>query len=433
MSWETIYKSKLTTANEAVAAIKNNSRLVFGHAAGAPQAIEQALVENKERYSNLEIVHMLNLGGAGYLQRGMEKHFRHNAIFVGGTSREAVMENRADFTPCFFHELPRLFKEKILEVDVAVIQVTRPNADGYCSFGVSCDYTKPAAEAAKMVIAEANDQMPFVGGDNLIHVSKIDYIVETSNPIFELPLPKIGEVEKAIGENCATLIEDGSTLQLGIGAIPDAVLMFLKDKKDLGVHSEMFSDGLIDLIEQGVVNGSKKSIHKGEMVATFLMGSKRLYDFANNNDQVKLYPVDYVNHPTVIMQNEKMISINSCIEVDLMGQVVSESIGLKQFSGVGGQVDFIRGVAMSKNGKSIIAVPSTASAGKRSRIVPFVALGAAITTSRNDVDYIVTEYGIAHLRGKTLRQRALSLIAIAHPDFRAELTVEFNKRFATAE
>lgn len=433
MSWESIYKSKLTTANEAVKAIKNNSRLVFGHAAGAPQTIEQALVENKANFNNLEIVHMINLGGSGYLQAGMEKHFRHNALFVGGTSREAIEGNRADFTPCFFHEVPRLFKENYLPVDVAIIHVTRPNADGYCSYGVSCDYTKPAAEVAQMVIAEANDQMPFVGGDNLIHVSKIDYIVETSNPIFEIPLPKIGEIEKAIGENCASLIEDGSTLQLGIGAIPDAVLMFLGGKKDLGVHTEMFSDGLIDLIEKGAVNGSKKTLHKGEMVATFLMGSKRLYDYVNNNDKVKLYPVDYVNHPTVIMQNEKMISINSCIEVDLMGQVVSDSIGTKQFSGVGGQVDFVRGASMSRGGKSIIAFPSTASGGKRSRIVSFIAHGAAVTTSRNDVDYIVTEFGVAHLKGKTLRQRAEALIAIAHPDFRAELTVELNKRFSTAQ
>jgi 4-hydroxybutyrate CoA-transferase len=282
---------------------------------------------------------------------------------------------------------------------------------------------------AKLVIAEANDRMPFIGGDNLIHVSQIHHIVETSRPILELPLPKIGEVEKAIGEHCAALIEDGSTLQLGIGAIPDAVLMFLKDKKDLGIHSEMFSDGLIDLVESGVVNGSQKSIHKGELVATFLMGSQRLYDFLDHNPMVKMHPVDYVNDPVVVMQNHKMVSINSCIEVDLMGQVASESIGLKQFSGTGGQVDFIRGVNMSKGGRSIIATPATASGGKRSRIVPFLAHGAAVTTLRNDVDTIVTEFGIAHLKGKTLRQRAQSLIAIAHPDFRAELTAEFDRRF----
>jgi 4-hydroxybutyrate CoA-transferase len=430
MDWQSDYQKRLTTAQAAVAAVKSCNRVVVGHAAGAPQELLKALVAQKDRLRRVEMVHMLCLGDGGYLAEGMEEHFRFNGIFVGSNNRKAVEENRGDYTPCFFHEFPSLFEDQ-LPVDVALIQVTRPNADGFCSFGVSCDYTKPAAELAKIVIAEANDRMPFIGGDNLIHVSKLTHIVETSIPILELPLPKIGETEKRLGEFCATLIDDGSTLQLGIGAIPDAVLMFLKDKKNLGIHSEMFSDGLIDLVELGVVNGSQKSIHKGELVATFLMGSQRLYDFVNNNPSVKMYPVNHVNHPTVVMQNSKMVSLNSCIEVDLMGQVGSESIGLKQFSGVGGQVDFVRGVSMAKGGKSIIAVPSTAAGGKVSRIVPFLAQGAAVSTSRNDVDYIVTEYGIAHLKGRTLRQRAQSLIAIAHPDFRAGLTEEFERRFST--
>jgi len=431
MEWKSTYQARLTTAPEAVAAVKSCNRVVVGHAAGSPTELLKALVAQKDRLRRVEMVHMLCLGDGGYLDEGMEEHFRFNGIFVGANNRKAVEEGRGDYTPCFFHEFPSLF-EKQLPVDVALIQVTRPNAEGFCSFGVSCDYTKPAAELAKIVIAEANDRMPFIGGDNLIHVSKLTHIVETSNPILELPLPKIGETEKRLGEFCATLIEDGSTLQLGIGAIPDAVLMFLKDKKNLGIHSEMFSDGLIDLVELGVVNGSQKAIHKGELVATFLMGSQRLYDFVNNNPAVKMYPVNHVNHPCVVMQNSKMVSLNSCIEVDLMGQVGSESIGLKQFSGVGGQVDFVRGVSMAKDGKSIIAVPSTAAGGKVSRIVPFLAQGAAVSTSRNDVDYIVTEFGIAHLKGKTLRQRAQALIAIAHPDFRAGLTEEFERRFATA-
>ena len=431
MDWQKIYQDKLATAQDAVTAVKSRDRVVVGHAAGAPQDLLKALVSQKERLYDVEMVHMLCLGDGGYLDEGMEEHFRFNGIFVGSNNRKAVEENRGDYTPCYFHEFPGLFRKQ-LPVDVALIQVTRPDADGFCSFGVSCDYTKPAANRAKIVIAEANDRMPFIGGDNLIHVSKLTRIVETSNPILELPLPKIGETEKRLGENCATLIEDGSTLQLGIGAIPDAVLMFLKDKKDLGIHSEMFSDGLIDLVELGVVNGSRKSIHKGELVSTFLMGSQRLYDFVDRNPQVKLYPVDYVNHPTVIMQNSKMVSLNSCIEVDLMGQVGSESIGLRQFSGVGGQVDFVRGASMALGGKSIIAVPSTAAGGKVSRIVPFLATGAAVSTSRNDVDYVVTEYGIAHLKGKTLRQRAQSLIAIAHPTFREGLAEEFDSRFSTA-
>ncbi|WLT31634.1 acetyl-CoA hydrolase/transferase family protein [Geothrix sp. PMB-07] len=431
MDWQSIYQSKLTSAEEAVRAIQSGQRVVVGHAAGAPQQLLKAMVAQKERYQGVEMVHMLCLGDGGYLGEGMEEHFRFNGIFVGANNRKAVEEGRGDYTPCFFHEFPKLF-QKQLPVDVALIQVSRPDENGFCSFGVSCDYTKPAAELAKVVIAEANDRMPYIGGDNLIHVSKLTHIVETSVPILELPLPKIGETEKKLGEYVASLVEDGSTLQLGIGAIPDAVLMFLKDKKDLGIHSEMFSDGLIDLVELGVVNGRQKSLHQGELVATFLMGSQRLYDFVNNNPLVKMYPVNHVNHPCVVMQNHKMVSINSCIEVDLMGQVASESIGLKQFSGVGGQVDFVRGVSMAEGGKSIIATPATAAGGKVSRIVPFLAHGAAVSTSRNDVDYIVTEYGIAPLKGLTLRQRALNLIAIAHPDFRESLMEEFHRRFAPA-
>lgn len=429
MEWKRTYQERLTSAEEAVTTVLSGDRVVVGHAAGAPEVLLKALVARRSRLREVELVHMLCLGDGGYLAEGMEPHFRFNGIFVGSNNRKAVEENRGDYTPCYFHEFPGLFSSQ-LPVDVALIQVTPPNAAGFCSFGVSCDYTKPAAHQAKIVIAESNEQMPWIGGDNLIHVSQLHHIVATSHPIFELPLPRIGETERLIGEHCATLVEDGSTLQLGIGAIPDAVLMFLKDKKDLGIHSEMFSDGLIDLVELGVVNGRRKSIHKGELVSTFLMGSQRLYDFVHKNDQVKLYPVDYVNHPTVIMQNSRMVSINSCIEVDLMGQVGSESIGLRQFSGVGGQVDFVRGASMAVGGKSIIAVPSTAAGGKLSRIVPFLAQGAAVSTSRNDVDYVVTEYGIAHLKGKTLRQRAQSLIAIAHPAFRDGLEEEFARRFA---
>ena len=429
MGWQGLYQERLCTAAEAIAAIHSGNRVVLGHAAGTPQDVLKALVAAKDRFQGVEMVHMLCLNDYGYLAPGMESHFRHNGIFVGANAREATASSRADYTPCFFHEFPRLFRET-LPVDVALIQVTRPNDEGFCSFGVSCDYTKPAAHAAKVVIAECNDRMPFIGGDNLIHVSELHHIVETSNAIHTIPLPKIGPVEEAIGAHCASLVADGSTLQLGIGAIPDAVLKFLKDKKDLGVHSEMFSDGLIDLVEAGVVNGSRKSLHKGELVANFLMGSQRLYDFVHNNPAVKMFPVDYVNHPTVIMQNSQMVGINSCIEVDLMGQVNAESIGLKQFSGTGGQVDFIRGISMAKDGKAIIAVPATASNGTRSRIVPFLAPGAAVTTSRNDVDYVVTEFGIAHLKGHTLRQRAQSLIAIAHPDFRDGLQEEFQHRFS---
>lgn len=323
--------------------------------------------------------------------------------------------------------MPKLFRS--IRVDVAIINVSVPDEHGYCSFGVSVDYIKAAAEEAKIVIAEVNDKMPRTIGDSFIHVSKIDYIVKTSNDIVELNPPKIGELERAIGENCAKLVEDESTLQLGIGAIPDAVLLFLKDKKNLGLHSEMISDGVVELIESGVITNEAKTLHRGRSVITFLMGTKKLYDYVDNNPNIIVYPVDYVNDPRVIAQNDKMVSINSCIQVDLMGQVAADTIGLTQFSGVGGQVDFIRGAAMSKGGKSIIAMPSTAGHGKFSRIVPMLDEGAAVTTSRNDIHYVVTEFGIAELKGKTLRDRARNLINIAHPNFREELISEWEKRF----
>ncbi|PIE84505.1 MAG: 4-hydroxybutyrate CoA-transferase [Bacteroidia bacterium] len=423
------YKSKLRTASEAVTHIKSGNRVVLGHAAGVPIDTLEALVAAKENYQDVEIVSMFTLNDGPYMAPGMEKHFRHNALFVAPNARKCIEEKRGDFTTCFFHEVPRLFSEGPMPVDVALVSVTRPNAEGYCSFGVSCDYSNPACKAAKVVIAEANDQMPFIaGGDNLIHVSEIDHIVETSHPLFELPAPKIGELETKIGQYCAELVKDGDTLQLGIGSIPDAVLQQLTDKKHLGIHTEMFADGVVDLVNAGVIDGSQKTLHKGKMVATFLMGGKKLYDFVDNNPDVLLFPCSYVNDPRIIMQNNNMVSINSCLQIDLMGQVCSESMGLRQFSGVGGQVDYVRGARMG-GGLSVMAMPSTAAKGKVSRITPFLDEGAAVTTSRNDVDYVVTEYGIAHLWGKTLKQRAQELISIAHPDFRPALQEEFKKRF----
>ncbi len=429
MNWKDMYNNKIVTAEEAVKTIKSGDRIVTGHACGEPQQIISAMVKNKDNYKNVEIVHMISMGKSQYAMPDMAGHFRHNSLFVGATTREAVFDGRADYTPCFFSQIPNLFKEGTLPVDVAIVQLTRPDEHGYCSFGVSNDYTKTAAESAKIVIAELNDKMPRTMGDSFIHISDIDYIVETSNDIIELKPPKIGDVERAIGENCAKLIEDGSTLQLGIGAIPDAVLLFLKDKKNLGIHSEMISDGVVDLIESGVVTNKLKTLHPGKTVVSFLMGTKKLYDFVDNNPSVEMYPVSYTNNPIVIAQNYKMVSINSCIQVDLMGQVVADSIGLKQFSGVGGQVDFVRGASMAKGGISIIAMPSTASKGKISRIVPFLDEGAAVTTSRNEVKYVVTEHGSAYLSRKTLKDRARALINIAHPDFRPGLIQEWEKRF----
>ncbi|MCT4633006.1 MAG: 4-hydroxybutyrate CoA-transferase [Firmicutes bacterium] len=427
--WRNEYQAKLTSVGEAVAKIKSNMRVVIGHACSEPAKLVEAMVQEKSNFKNVEIIHMVAMGKGEYTNPEMREHFRHNALFVGGSTRKAVNENRADYTPCFFYEIPRLFRDGSLDIDVAMIQVSEPDEHGFCSYGLSNDYTKPATENAKVVIAEVNKCMPRTFGDNFIHVSKIDAIVETNYPLIELPRPQLGDVEKKIGENCAKLVEDGSTLQLGIGAIPDAVLLSLKDKKDLGIHSEMFSDGVVDLYEAGVITNDKKSIHKGKMVVTFMMGTRRLYDFIDNNPSVELYPVDYVNNPMVIAKNNKMVSINSCIEVDMMGQVSSESIGLRQFSGTGGQVDYVRGSSMAEGGKSIIAMPSTAKGGKASRIVPVLKSGSAVTTSRNDVHYIVTEYGIADLRGKTLKDRAMALIKIAHPDFREDLLKSFEERF----
>jgi Acetyl-CoA hydrolase len=426
---ESTYSTKIVTAEEAIKCIKNGDLIVFSHAAAIPQIVSKALTDNKENYRDVKIFHMLNYGETGYLQEGMEDHFKLVTPFASPTTRNVISEKRADYIPCFFHEVPALFKKNYLQVDVAVVQLSRPDENGYCSYGLSCDYTKPVTELAPIIIAEINDQMPYVKGDNMIHVSKLDYIIECSYPVPEVPQPAVGELEQTIAQYCKELIQDGSTLQLGIGAIPDAVLKLLKDKNDLGIHSELISDGVRELYEAGVITGKRKTLHKDKIVATFLMGTQKFYDFANNNNDLELYPVDYVNDPCVIMKNDNLIGINSCIEMDLMGQVVSECIGIKQFSGTGGQVDFLRGASASKGGKAIIAMPSTASKGTRSRIVPFLAQGAAVTTSRNDVDYIITEYGIAHLKGKTLKQRAESLIEIAHPNFRDELKDEFKRRF----
>ena len=343
-------------------------------------------------------------------------------------SRKAVQEGRADYTPFFFHQSTRFFSDGTFPIDVAMVSVTPPDKHGYVSLGVSVGGTKPACLNAKMVIAQVNDQMPRTMGESFLHVSQLTCCVEASTPLPELGGGTIGEVEEAIGRNVASLVEDGSTLQLGIGTIPDAVLKFLGDKKDLGIHSEMFSDGVVELAEAGVITNAKKTLHPGKFEVAFLMGTRRLYDFVDHNPDVELRPVDYVNNPFVIAQNENMVSINSCVQVDLMGQVASESIGPKQISGVGGQVDFVRGASASKGGVSIMAMPSTVK-GKISKIVPLLDEGAAVTTSRNDVDYIVTEYGVAALKGQTLRQRARNLIEIAHPDFRDELKAEYEKRF----
>jgi 4-hydroxybutyrate CoA-transferase len=401
--------------------------VVTGHACGEPSALIEALVARAPELHDVEIAHMLAMGPAAFAQPGMEKSFRHNALFVGASTRKSVAEKRADYTPCFFSEIPRLFKEKILPVDVMLVQVSPPDAQGFCSYGISADYTVPATECARVVIAQINNYMPRTGGAR-ISLDAINYIVEKDQPLIELTPPQIGDVERKIGENVASLIPDGATLQLGIGAIPDAALLFMKDKKDLGIHSEMFSDGVVALAEAGVITNRKKTINAGKFLATFLMGTRKLYDFIDNNPDVEMHPVDYINDPYVISQHENMVSINSALQVDLMGQVNAEMIGSTQFSGIGGQVDFVRGASRSCGGISIIALPATAAGGKISRICCELDRYACVSTSRNDVHCVVTEYGVANLRGKSLRQRAQALIAISHPEFREVLMVQAKEK-----
>jgi len=422
-NWRSIYRDRLVSAETALDTVHSNYRVVLGHACGEPPALVEALVARAPELSNVEIVHMVAMGPAKFAHRGMEKSFHFNGFFLGAPTRKAVEESRGDFTPCFFSEVPRLFKQNLLPVDVALIQVTPPDENGFCSYGVSADYTQAAAENAHIVIAQMNRQLPRTGGIR-IHLDAIHCIVEKDDPLPELAPAKLSDTECKIGELVASLVSDGATLQLGIGAIPDAALSAMTHKRDLGIHSEMFSDGVVTLAQAGVVNNRNKTINTGKFIATFLMGTRKLYDFVNNNPDVEMHPVDYVNDPFVIGQHENMISINSAIQVDLMGQVNAEMIGPTQFTGIGGQIDFVRGAGRSRGGKSIIALPSTARGGKVSRICRELDRGAAVSTSRNDVHFVVTEYGIADLRGKTLRQRADALINISHPAFRSMLRGE---------
>ncbi|WP_300674700.1 acetyl-CoA hydrolase/transferase C-terminal domain-containing protein [Desulfoluna sp.] len=427
MNWNAHYENRQITLEEAARKINSGDRVVAGHACGSPEPILDALVNRAEEVENVEIVHMVSMGKSAYCQPEYEKSFRHNSIFAGGGSRKAIAEGRADFTACYFSEIPLLFRNGHLPVDVALITVSEPDKMGNMSLGISVDYTLEAALSAKIVIAEVSPHMPRIGGNSFLHVSDIDFFVKSDRQMIELPLPRIGEVEKAIGSHVAGLIEDGDCLQLGIGAIPDAVLTFLGEKKDLSIHSEMISDGVMQLVENGVVNCRRKQIHPGKIVITFAIGSQTLYQWGDNNCMVEMYPVDYVNDPFIVSQNDNMVSINSAIAVDLLGQVAADSMGARQFSGVGGQVDFVRGARRSKNGRSIIAMPATAKKGAMSRIVSTLAPGQAVSTSRNDVDYIVTEHGLAHLTGKTIEQRAKALIDISAPEFRDTLWYEFEE------
>lgn len=422
MNLHALYQSKLGTAAQVVQRIPSHARIYFGGGAAVPQTLEHALVARADDVRGVEVVSVLTFAGGDYLAPEYAASFRHRALFIGENSRAAVQSGRADYTPVFLSEIPRLFRDGFLPLDFALIQVSPPDAHGFCSFGVEVGVTKPAAEAARVVIAEVNTQMPRVFGDSFIHLNQIDALVEAD---YALPNAKQGEangVSFQIGQYVADLIPNGATLQLGIGAIPDAVLCNLHDKRDIGIHSELFSDGVIDLVERGVITNSKKTLHRGKIVAGFLFGSPALYRFVDDNSSIELHPSDYVNDPFIIAQNHDMIAINSAIEVDLTGQVCADSIGTRPYSGIGGQVDFVRGASRSPGGKAIIALPSTAKQETVSRIVPQLKPGAGVVTSRADVQYVVTEFGVASLRGKSLRERARELIRIAHPNFRDELT-----------
>ncbi len=417
-----IYRDKVTDAKSALAHIKSGDRVYIGGGSGVPITLVNTLTQYAPSLRDVEIIHVLIFADAPYVAPEYQESFRHNALFIGPSVREAVQAGRADFTPIFLSEIPGLFRDGTLPIDAALISVSPPDPHGFCSFGVEVGTSKPAADSARLIIAEVNRQMPRTLGDSFIHVSRLDHIVEVDYPIPEAPQGGSSELHLRIGQYIAEMIPDEATLQMGIGSIPDAVLRNLGNHKNLGVHTELFSDGVIDMVEQGVITCAKKTFHPDKIVAGFLFGSKRLYDFANNNPIIELHPTDYVNDPFNIARNEKMVAINSAIEVDLTGQVCADSIGPRIYSGAGGQVDFIRGAARSKGGLPIIAFLSTARRNTISRIVPMLKEGAGVVTTRNDVHYVVTEYGVADLHGKTVRQRAKELINIAHPKFRADLT-----------
>jgi len=415
------YDEKKMSLKEALSFIKTGDHIFIGSACGEPQYLVKGLVEMANHLADNEILHVHTLGVAPYAKPIYSNRFRLNAFFVGINAREAVVEGRADYTPVFLSDLPHLISNNIVPIDVALIQITPPDEHGFCSLGVSVEITKTATKKAKLVIAQVNKYMPRVFGDSFIHVNDIDIVVEHDEPILESPSPEKDIVSERIARYVSQLVEDESTLQIGIGTIPNAILGALKDKRDLGVHTELLTEGVVDLVEDGVITCEKKTINKGKIVASFAMGTRRLYDFIDNNPMVEFYEADYVNNPFIISQHDKMVAINQALEIDLTGQVCSDSLGYIFYSGLGGQADFMRGARLSKGGKAITVIPSTAQEGNISRIKSVLSEGAGVTLTRGDVDYIVTEYGIACLRGKTIRERALALMNIAHPKFRNEL------------
>ena len=421
MSWELDYKKKLRTADEALLCVKSGMRVYIQPGCAEPETLVEALMRRGPFVEDVEIVHMMTMGAAPYVAPEMAGHFRHNAMFIGGNVRQAINDGRADYTPIYLSEIEGLFESGAMPIDVALLELSPPDSHGFCSFGVGVDTSLTAAKCARYVVAQVNDQMPRTYGDSFIHITDIDAVVNSSRPLCAIKHAPITDMHRAIARNVADLIDDGAVLQTGIGGIPDAVLPFLMDRKDLAVHSELVSDGVIPLIEAGVLTGARKNFKPRKIILGFALGTKELFDFVDNNPIFEFHPTCYTNDPGLIARNDDMVAINSALQVDLTGQVCSDSIGNQFYSGIGGQVDFLRGASRSKRGKPIIAISSTAKNGTISRIVPMLSPGAGVVTSRGLIRYVVSEYGVAFLHGKSIRQRAQALIDIAHPKFREEL------------
>ncbi len=428
MKWLDEYKRRRVTAQEAVALIQSHNRLFVSGNAATPYVLLNALAARSKELDSVEVTHVLLIGDDPLSAPGVRDHFRHNSLFVGPADRAAVNEGRADYVPIHLHEIPGLFTSKQMPLDAAIIQTAPPDEHGFMSLSLECLTTMAAVNSAPMILAQVNDQMPRTLGDCFVHISKISRLIEVSEPLPRLEKQGFTEVEKRIGESIAELVEDGSTLQLGIGGIPDAVLASLGGKKDLGIHTEMISDGIMEAVEAGIITGARKTIHPGKVIGTFALGSHQLYEYLDNNPLFEFHPCNYTNDPFIVAQNKNIVAVNSAIEVDLTGQVCSDSMGIRIYSGFGGQLDFIRGAAHAKGGKPVIAMPSTAKGGKLSRIAPVLKTGAGVVTTRADVHYVVTEYGVAYLHGKNLRERAEALVRIAHPDFREELAQAARER-----
>ena len=414
---------------DAVAGIRSGDQVFVHGGAATPTALLTALTDRAAELEGVGVIHFHTEGPAPHLAPEMAGHFRHRALFIGANAREAVNEGRADYVPVFLSDVPELFTSGAQPLDAALINVSPPDAHGYCSLGTSVDAALAATRSATKVIAQLNAAMPRTLGDSFVHIDQIDLAVEVDQPPYEHHEPAFGGVERQIGEHVAELVPDGATLQMGIGSIPAAVGLALREKRDLGIHTELFTDPVLDLVEAGAVTGAAKEVNRGKIVTAFLMGSRRLYDFVDDNPMIEMRPVDYTNDTSVIRRFRRMIAVNSAISIDLTGQVSADSIGTRFYSGVGGQMDFMRGAALSAEGRAIIALPSTAAGGRISRIACVLAEGAGVVTSRAHVRTVVTEYGIAELFGRSVRERAASLIAIAHPDFRDELTHEARRRY----